>query len=602
MTQLESDFLNWKDELLNQINSQDSTVAMGDAFVQHVLRYHYQLSEDDSVNATDMAGAGDHGIDGLIIEPVEDGIPQHGTVVQGKYGGAGEQLSPLQEFSKFLNGLKLTREGQQITEALTQCCSVLDAGGSFSYIIATVDPLTENQSNELQHARMIGTQLFGSSMSLEAISLRDLYEKIADQKSPSIGVSLACRGVRIDNETYIGAATLVDVYHSLREYAKQHNGVLDGIYDRNVRKWLGKRAKSVNAGIASTLSVSPEKFVAYNNGISLVCRSFESSDGSLQIDSPQIVNGCQTTRTLYEFMENHFPGQETQLDNLGKAEPYRNAFLTFKLTEVKDLDTDFVRDITRYSNRQNAVRGRDFLTLEQEFHRLKDSLLTEGYYLEIQTGEYNVLPKSEKLKFSEDTLINAFDALRFYGAAVLRKPHTAFGRSGDFTPGGNEFDDAMKNLSEHDLLVPWLMARHAKERGYSIGSKKSLVQNDHRNQTRYFYLYILFRVASQVITGRPDIEGTDRLDFYKKLMKLRQESLSIESGDTVFEDILEVADTVVAAHMKMADLLNWFTDRNAFLKGQDLLNQEHLVQASAQFLVKEEELKLKVSETLKSQL
>ena len=287
----------------------------------------------------------------------------------------------------------------------------------------------------------------------------------------------------------------------LCEYANHYSGALDGIYDRNVRKWLGKRTNSVNGGISTTLRNNPDRFVAYNNGISIVCRNFQISDQGLQIDSPQIVNGCQTTRTLYDFMETQFAGVQAQLATLVDAEPYRAALLAFKLMAVQDFDTDFVRDITRFSNKQNAVRGRDFLTLEQEFHQLKECLFKKGYFLEIQTGEYNVLPKAQKQQFPEQSLVNAFDALRFYGAAVLRKPHTAFGRSGEFTPGGSEFDEVTKALTEDDLLVPWLMARHAMDRGYSIGSKKSLGPNDYRNQTRYFYLYMLFRVASQVLTG-----------------------------------------------------------------------------------------------------
>ena len=273
------------------------------------------------------------------------------------------------------------------------------------------------------------------------------------------------------------------------------------------------------------------------------------------------------------------------------AEPYRAALLAFKLMAVQDFDTDFVRDITRFSNKQNAVRGRDFLTLEQEFHQLKECLFKKGYFLEIQTGEYNVLPKAQKQQFPEQSLVNAFDALRFYGAAVLRKPHTAFGRSGEFTPGGSEFDEVTKALTEDDLLVPWLMARHAMDRGYSIGSKKSLGPNDYRNQTRYFYLYMLFRVASQVLTGTPEIDPIYRLDFYEQLLKLRDDYLARPSEETAFRAILDIADNLVATYMTMANQFKWFYDRNAFLKNQELLNQERIVQASGQLVLKEAELK-----------
>ena len=596
--QNESGFVNWKEELLQELEAEPTTVSKGDSFVQHVLRYRYQISHDDAVNATDTAGGGDYGIDGLIVEPAEDGNPPYGIIVQGKYGTAGPQASPLTEFRKFSNGLEQTRNGKQLTDALEQCASVLKSEGALLYIIATVDPLSETQFVELQDARAIANQHYGASVTLEAISLRDLYEEFGGQQASAGSVSLTCKGVRAESNTYIGAATLIDVYQMLREYAELHNGSLDSIYDRNVRKWLGKRARSVNDGINNTLLNNPGLFIAYNNGITMVCRNFEASDEGLHIDSPQIVNGCQTTRTLFDFMENHFAGVQGQLSTLPDAQPYRTGLLAFKLIEVQDFDTDFVRDITRFSNKQNAVRGRDFLTLEEAFHRLKSTLLEKDYYLEVQTGEYNVLPKTEKQKFPQDKLVNAFDALRFYGATILRKPHTAFGRSGEFTPGGNEFDEAMKDLTEDDLLVPWLMARHAMERGYSIGSKKDLTQNDYRNQTRYFYLYMLFRVASHVLLGSPHVDPQKRKVFYERLLKLRNDYLSDSKEETAFKAMLDTADNLVATYMSLAHHSGWFQDRNAFLKSQDLLNEERIVQASGELVVKGPALKEKAKTVL----
>ena len=158
---------------------------------------------------------------------------------------------------------------------------------------------------------------------------------------------------------------------------------------------------------------------------------------------------------------------------------------------------------------------------------------------------------------------------------LLRKPHTAFGRSGEFTPGGNEFDEATKDLTEDDLLLPWLMAGHAKELGYSVGSKKDPSQNDHRNQTRYFYLYMLFRVASQVLSGSPQLEPSARLGFYKQLFKLRDDYLVNGADETAFKAfkaILDTADKLVATYMNWPRSGHWFQDRNAFpMKNQDLL-------------------------------
>jgi len=58
------------------------------------MRDRYQLSEDDAVNATDCAGAGDHGVDAIYIEEAANGTPPRALAVQGKYGAARLGFSP----------------------------------------------------------------------------------------------------------------------------------------------------------------------------------------------------------------------------------------------------------------------------------------------------------------------------------------------------------------------------------------------------------------------------------------------------------------------------------------------------------------------------
>ncbi len=69
------DYQNWKVNVLADIDASAHTTQKGDRFVQLILRGRYQLSEDDAVNATDVAGAGDRGVDAIYIEPAEDGTP-----------------------------------------------------------------------------------------------------------------------------------------------------------------------------------------------------------------------------------------------------------------------------------------------------------------------------------------------------------------------------------------------------------------------------------------------------------------------------------------------------------------------------------------------
>lgn len=75
---------------------------------------------------------------------------------------------------------------------------------------------------------------------------------------------------------------------------------LDQLYERNVRRFLGGRGR-VNKAIQETLRTNPERFGLFNNGITIVVNDFEIEDDGLTIllDS-YIVNGCQTTRSIWD--------------------------------------------------------------------------------------------------------------------------------------------------------------------------------------------------------------------------------------------------------------------------------------------------------------
>lgn len=88
----------WKQSFLEGIESAPDTTAKGNLFVQRVLCSLYGYSMDDAIDATEFAGAGDHGVDALTItEPTEEGARPEARVVQGKFGQAGLGFSPYVE-------------------------------------------------------------------------------------------------------------------------------------------------------------------------------------------------------------------------------------------------------------------------------------------------------------------------------------------------------------------------------------------------------------------------------------------------------------------------------------------------------------------------
>ena len=128
----------------------------------------------------------------------------------------------------------------------------------------------------------------------------------------------------------------------------------------NVRSFLQTKG-AVNRGIRETLLNSPERFLAYNNGISATASRIDFVElpggvrAAKRIHDLQIVNGGQTTASL------HYAAKKDKAD-------LRDVYVQAKLTVVSpDSIDDIVPSISKYSNTQNKVTVVD-LSANHPFH------------------------------------------------------------------------------------------------------------------------------------------------------------------------------------------------------------------------------------------
>lgn len=129
------------------------------------------------------------------------------------------------------------------------------------------------------------------------------------------------------------------------------------LMEQNVRTFLQVRG-DVNKGIRETILKQPEMFFAYNNGVTATAQEVEvdeSSGGIRRIRDLQIVNGGQTTASL-------FHAQKRDKARLSKV------FVQMKLSVIDETKIDeVVPNISRYANTQNKVSSADLFS-NGEFH------------------------------------------------------------------------------------------------------------------------------------------------------------------------------------------------------------------------------------------
>ncbi|MGP5582335.1 AIPR family protein [Glutamicibacter arilaitensis] len=130
-------------------------------------------------------------------------------------------------------------------------------------------------------------------------------------------------------------------------------------------------------------SLPPEQFWYLNNGITVLCRSFDKSvaggsdrrHGNYVIRGASVVNGAQTVGALASL------NRDTHKDAL---ETLR---VTVRFIALDEADEDFGNRVTRATNTQNRIGGRDFVGLDPEQTRLRDEFAVDGLIYAVRNGE-----------------------------------------------------------------------------------------------------------------------------------------------------------------------------------------------------------------------
>lgn len=145
------------------------------------------------------------------------------------------------------------------------------------------------------------------------------------------------------------------------------------LIEKNVRSFLQALGK-VNKGIKGTIAREPEMFMAYNNGISTIADSIvfdqKESSGAIkmitEITGWQIVNGGQTTASIYNALQNKLP--------------LNHVTLQIKLSVIKDQDkaNKIIGNISRYANSQNEIKMSDF-SANDDYHIAMERLSRTVY-------------------------------------------------------------------------------------------------------------------------------------------------------------------------------------------------------------------------------
>ena len=232
------------------------------------------------------------------------------------------------------------------------------------------------------------------------------------------------------------------------------------LLDQNVRNYLGGTIK-VNKGMAKTLRDDPAMFFAYNNGISSTALKVglrRDEGGKVYITNVtnwQIVNGGQTTNTIYSMFSRNFDMQ--------------NAYVTLKISEINFEDEkkkeEAISYIARFANSQTQIKESDLAANIGYMLKLDDISKSEWtpvnsvrrntqWFFERMRGQYDNAKGEPRTKKAKDFVAQHPKKQRFTKTDIAKWEMAWAGRPDIASKGGEQsFDFFHKKSLKTDTII-----------------------------------------------------------------------------------------------------------------------------------------------------
>jgi hypothetical protein len=220
------------------------------------------------------------------------------------------------------------------------------------------------------------------------------------------------------------------------------------LLEKNVRSFLQFKKDGPNSGMRKTLRDEPEKFIAYNNGLTITATEKEiTNDGYLKsLTDFQIVNGGQTTASIY------FSKKE--------GIDISRAYVTAKINIAKnsseaELD-DLITNISKNSNSQSKVTSVDLRSRNTQLGKVKilsESTLTptgRKWFFEKSKGEFSTMLR---MASNKNSIEKQYPKKRRISKEQLGKYYSSWGSQPHLIKKGGEavFRIFIEQISDKEI-------------------------------------------------------------------------------------------------------------------------------------------------------
>ena len=466
-----------------------------------------EVLEDVAENAI-IDGAYDCGIDAYLVDVSERRI----RLFQSKFGEA-HSIGAIDKFVKDVERFKKLEQSKIRRDELQYLWKHLhEKNMKIELVYVTDQNIDDYESDEV---KIVGREQI----------YQILWERI---KKPAKGQKSSLRlkkYIEHDNARVciVSAFDFADFVERNEHY----------VFESNIRKHLGGKG-SINKGITKTLEENPHNLFEWNNGITITADECKGEE-EVSMEGAQIVNGAQTSKSI-----------------LDRKKKTNNLDAEVLVTIIKTKDEEHQRNITKYRNSQNAIKGKDYVSLEDYHIALHHVLGRIGYFYEHQQGSWLNLSSSEKAKFNGDEIYNKYlpdkkekcrikddTAIASMVSYFEQKPNDVYGGISKYLPKGAKYETVFDDELECDyryFLFPHLIREYAKN---ELGYDRSNTQNRYKKYAQNLFVAVTARIIHKNIIEKND-------DFKNDISELEK----IIQNVGLFTKILKVSDKVVTKFLE----------------------------------------------------
>jgi hypothetical protein len=272
----------------------------------------------------------------------------------------------------------------------------------------------------------------------------DISKQLQATKPINDSISLSGKAV-IENFDFkrvlVGKVAVSEIAKLMQRYG-------DSLLEKNIRKFLGVNKNRVNQNIKETLLDDNKRknFYFFNNGITMLSSKFShnalmNENWQLNIENLQIINGGQTSKTIFHVIE-----ENQEID-------FSNTTVLLRLYEVSTDDkasNTLTTDITIATNSQTPVDLRDLRANDSKQQSLGVAVKQLGYEYLTKKGTGSSLSASK-------TIPSSVAAEAIFSTWKM-KPHLAKYKKRELF--GKFYEDVFNDINGAQLILAVLIYRY----------------------------------------------------------------------------------------------------------------------------------------------